>query len=1142
MVYEASYAELDDEGNYTKYFTEASPAYLRVEFKRLQGATNPPTITSVTLLPSAPIPLSPITDTAGVTLEDKVDAIGKYKTIEVKFTKARSSSMLQLLRFELFKGKTALLPREYIVTWNNTPVTILSASDPMSISNFATEAVWEASLPATLVITSAYADEKLDVDGFSFMTGADTTKQPLEWTVRGTANNVAWKTLTPDAATYSPYIYFRPPIFYFNSNTRINLPQNPNRNFNFEECLTITDAEIAQTAATLVYEEWSKNVPGYSQDEKVRAHAYLTNILKYRVSQEGAETVVILKPEITVISVYHEIYKMADDEKLPYIKLVMTFSNRCEMKMIAEKNTVSTEASLRTGTFIDFPGQLTNYYSDTALPFGWKGVPTVLDKKFTAVGNYRLTSDAEYKMGSYTQDGFGAVQTKDFGNTAAFALTKEGAASVCALVPDCAAFVATTGANGPYSGFFIGMPGPATRMEAVQQTTYAPLVPNGQPLQETSNILYVKKGYEIFRYIRLTVNKRRDGTAGTPIEVGKLKFYQGDAMVPLDKYITQLSAIQEISTANFGNLFKYDDPTLSATFSGAGASGKVGFNAPILANSYGLVTGPNSLEMDPLRWTLEVSLDGATWKTLDDKAKADQAVPLTRNAAFPITLFYPEFANVSIEAFTSAPPEEPQEPQRVRPQRRAGPVRFLRFTPLALQDENAATVQLSKLVFFNRGQVLPLKGAKVVTLDGTDRPVDRSGFPTAPALVDYARQTTYWSDSGMGIVVIALEAPTEIDAFTMITGEDADLAPTQWYLEGSTDAYNWYPLHEQAGYDATCPTAPFSQYLIYPFSESSSPWQQKNIFERSIADFKKSCSDADILQQVDSELAMQSPPVFFNPSSASFNGLTNTCVYYQEHDNTDLEVAFKTNLSGQTTIEQIKKKRAGAKPKRRTAPAIGPRPRLKPKLQPIYESPLDVPGFGSDRARNALPSDILDEVFVPPLEQEGSSAALSLTPLAPSSPTIKYIRFRPLKTRQPNAAAARIGLFSLWHGTSRLNISSAVASNPMGTWKGDIYDITEEGGPRAAGWEDRAKQALVLAFPTPIRATGFSWTVPAAATAAAAGDPVRWKLEASPNGVFWTTLHEQTRFDYETPIHPGWPLPIFMFDGSEPRPRPSSRS
>lgn len=136
----------------------------------------------------------------------------------------------------------------------------------------------------------------------------------------------------------------------------------------------------------------------------------------------------------------------------------------------------------------------------------------------------------------------------------------------------------------------------------------------------------------------------------------------------------------------------------------------------------------------------------------------------------------------------------------------------------------------------------------------------------------------------------------------------------------------------------------------------------------------------------------------------------------------------------------------------------------------------------------------------------------------------KYIRFRCLGTRSAAADAVSLGRFSLFYRGSEIAIGHAKATNPMGDWGGSIADIV---GAAAAGFRDPYKKALVLAFPLPILADGFSFTT-ARGARSAAEDPVTWKVEGSHNGTFWQTLHEQLA-PFPVPMKRGENLPLFKF-------------
>jgi hypothetical protein len=57
---------------------------------------------------------------------------------------------------------------------------------------------------------------------------------------------------------------------------------------------------------------------------------------------------------------------------------------------------------------------------------------------------------------------------------------------------------------------------------------------------------------------------------------------------------------------------------------------------------------------------------------------------------------------------------------------------------------------------------------------------------------------------------------------------------------------------------------------------------------------------------------------------------------------------------------------------------------------------------------------------------------------------------------------------------------------------------------------------------------GFTWTT-ANPDKGIEGDPIRWKLEGSQNGVYWTTVHDRTQVNYPVPQARFQELPIIRF-------------
>ena len=183
----------------------------------------------------------------------------------------------------------------------------------------------------------------------------------------------------------------------------------------------------------------------------------------------------------------------------------------------------------------------------------------------------------------------------------------------------------------------------------------------------------------------------------------------------------------------------------------------------------------------------------------------------------------------------------------------------------------------------------------------------------------------------------------------------------------------------------------------------------------------------------------------------------------------------------------------------------------EPPEQPAY--PLREYGFGRDMARNT--SSITQTQYTLPLDQE---LPLPIIPTKEES-SYKFFRFRCLATRDPNAAYVSIGSLCFFYNDKRLSLKRGRVSNPLGTWNGNTADFT--GGK---GWTDDHKSPLIFSFPIPILVSGYSITT---SKHDAAGDPVSWKLDASPNGTFWQTI--DYREAYSLTLERGTETPVLAF-------------
>jgi len=183
--------------------------------------------------------------------------------------------------------------------------------------------------------------------------------------------------------------------------------------------------------------------------------------------------------------------------------------------------------------------------------------------------------------------------------------------------------------------------------------------------------------------------------------------------------------------------------------------------------------------------------------------------------------------------------------------------------------------------------------------------------------------------------------------------------------------------------------------------------------------------------------------------------------------------------------------------------------------------PLNANSFGLDGTRNKE-SD-LENLYKEPLSHSGPKYLNVDEPLERKS--YRYIRFRPMLTRDPKSESVSVGKFRFFLGKNEIDLANAKATNPMGTWIGNATDITGPGYKH--GWTDYHKKSIIFAFPYPILMDGFTWTTTNPDMGIGC-DPVQWKLEGSQNGTFWTILRDQTR-TYPVPVTRFQELPVFKF-------------
>jgi hypothetical protein len=177
---------------------------------------------------------------------------------------------------------------------------------------------------------------------------------------------------------------------------------------------------------------------------------------------------------------------------------------------------------------------------------------------------------------------------------------------------------------------------------------------------------------------------------------------------------------------------------------------------------------------------------------------------------------------------------------------------------------------------------------------------------------------------------------------------------------------------------------------------------------------------------------------------------------------------------------------------------------IPPPTEDAY--PLKARGFGRDLMRNS--ADTFKEIqFMSPLQQE-----IPVKEEGNNTRAYKFIRFVPLKTRDPDAESVAVSRFTFFYQGQPIALEGRV-SNPMGTWEGNMNAVS---GLRPTGWIDHHKKPIVFAFKSPIIIDAYGIMTSLIDSNA---DPVAWKLEVSSNGTFWTVVDSQSRFS--TPIERG---------------------
>jgi hypothetical protein len=1227
-------------------------AYIACEFRQhfkgtSGGGTSGIYVANVYFLPGPPagITMDDVSDPKPVALPDPYATLTQYKLLRFTPTAVRSKgATAQLQRIEFYSDvylTNVINPRMSFPgaaeVYTPDPgvrksvkggAEFLYANDGVNLTEPDKNEIFVWPVGTAITVQS---DLAIAIDGLAFITGDDTACDVVAWTLEGSMNGGFWKPIFSQGQKYDQMSY---PAYGYWRTSRMGpagatpLPQNPNRLKGFLECgVSLATLDFVNQASAVIYTGLSQQyfatgtAEPFDPKEKNVKRAYLTDISGMFV--DDLANTIYLQPKIQIL---RATYKL-----MSYSSAILTVSYlRSRNCRFTYSITVSTPTPLPAYAYTPFP-KLVLGQTQTA-PYAWGGYPAALPSKYTRLANKNLQNTSPdganniYSVKSFISNGpdRAATITLPAAVKRVSNMDAEGLAQMCADNVDCIGFNYRSADS---SGTFFTDPVAGTILVTSVDTTD----------------LYVKKGYLLIQYVKLTGLKTRD-PAATTIAVSKIGFYKGQTLIKNSPQFINLlgadgSVLNTPSVYDTGaaNLFNY---TAANSWKSPLVDGiSMQFASPLVMSGYTLVTSPDLSAYDPVSWTLQVSSvggdDPTNWTTLD--TQKGFAAPEARQMAYPIIYFNgqpqgtstdfvpkmlsscsdPQLVSSMVELYKQQKGLTTQgtfnvssvgilpggecvlgyntatnigtqyagikfasvfgdivaltgkNNMTVDPMKLASiptmsslpfvpttPIRYARFIPTAISGKGTA---------INLTGVFLLRGGNIVTPISSTNPLATKTppNPTAVNAMD-PNLTNYWSDAVGGYLILDYGTGGKlVDSFTLFTGSiGATGSPTRWTLEVSADGWIWQLAHAQAT-DVTVPTTAKTQYPVYSFTSGTTT--TTNIMAKSIGFAGKSCGSQDILNIVNDAAFAKTPSILFNPVSAVYTDSANTCDYTQGDDGTILKATFSTGINGTTTVQSLARVSSAAPGT--SVPITGPvfessivppvdcdASGLLTALDSFYRNTginsNKIPLVATESGRNSTANACvfaLDSQFAPlvsgkPVNQVGfqfeprfagnprtitkENTKLDTTPAgvtmttAKASAPYKYIRFKVLNTGSDAAGVpVMIGGFDFFKATNKLTYSATI-TNPLGT-----------GGTDLTKWNDTNRKPIQFSFISPgLDFDGYSWTSSSAGAigvSRAQSDPVSWDLQASMNGILWTTIDSVRGAAKLTDANSGFRMPIY---------------
>jgi hypothetical protein len=133
-------------------------------------------------------------------------------------------------------------------------------------------------------------------------------------------------------------------------------------------------------------------------------------------------------------------------------------------------------------------------------------------------------------------------------------------------------------------------------------------------------------GVADFRYFRFTPVKLRDGAAANSVQMSEFRLYLEG--VQHNGATVSNPGGNNPDAERPGNLVDNDTSTKWLDFNRQPVI--LAFPSAVSVDSYSWATANDAMERDPIRWTLEGSLNGVDWTLMDDRSDKDQAITTSR--------------------------------------------------------------------------------------------------------------------------------------------------------------------------------------------------------------------------------------------------------------------------------------------------------------------------------------------------------------------------------------------------------------------------------------------------------------------------------------------------------------------------------